>query len=81
MRTNYPLKSKLIVLILFLISFFFIPDKGLNQPYPPAPPEQHGQNGPTPLGAPVGGGSGILLALGFIYGAGKLFTIRKEKSE
>ncbi len=50
---------------------------------PPAPPSGGGGGGPggggVPVGAPIDGGLGILVALGLAYGGKKLYTIRKEK--
>lgn len=48
---------------------------------PPQPPAGgHGQGGnQQPVGAPIDGGLGILLAMGGAYGARKLYKVRKEK--
>ena len=43
-------------------------------PDPPPMPGNHGQNGAPPVGAPIDGGLGILLALGATYGGKKLWT-------
>ena len=53
---------------------------------PPLPPPPPGGGGPggsgTPVGAPIDGGMGILLALGLAYGGKKLYTMRiKDKAE
>lgn len=52
---------------------------------PPPPPNGGGSGGPggggTPVGAPIDGGMGILLALGLAYGGKKLYSMRKEKAE
>jgi hypothetical protein len=51
----------------------------------PPPPNGGGTGGPggggVPVGAPIDGGMGILLALGLAYGGKKLYTMRKEKSQ
>jgi len=45
---------------------------------PPLPPD-HGQNGNQPVGAPIDGGLGILLALGAAYGGRKIYrAVRKD---
>lgn len=50
---------------------------------PPGPPPPPGGGGPggggTPVGAPVDGGIGFLLALGLGYGGLKLYQSRKTK--
>lgn len=48
---------------------------------PPPPPGGGGPGGGggTPVGAPIDGGMGILLALGLAYGGKKLYTMRKSK--
>lgn len=51
---------------------------------PPNPPGGHGStnNGtPGPIGGPIDGGLGFLLALGGAYGARKIYTVRKERNE
>ena len=48
---------------------------------PPPPPEGHGEAGNQPPGggAPIGGGLFILLGLGAVYGAKKIFLKKKEE--
>ena len=48
-------------------------------PDPPPMPGSHGQNGNVPVGAPIDGGLGILLALGATYGCRKAWMLWKEK--
>jgi hypothetical protein len=51
---------------------------------PPPPPGASGAapgGGQTPVGAPIDGGLGILLALGLGYGGRKLYDARKTKEE
>ena len=50
-------------------------------PDAPPMPGNHGQNGNAPVGAPIDGGLGILLALGATYGGRKVWTLWKEKRE
>lgn len=47
---------------------------------PPPPPSGHGSGGNQPAGggAPIGGGIGILLALGAAYGGKKVFRLMKN---
>jgi len=45
---------------------------------PPPMPGGHGQNGAPPVGAPIDGGLGILLAMGAAYGGKKLYTAWKK---
>jgi hypothetical protein len=49
-------------------------------PTPPADPNAGGGGG-GPVGAPIDGGLGILLAMGATYGAKKLYSARKAKKE
>jgi len=49
------------------------------QPTPPPMPGDHGQNGPPPVGAPIDGGLGILLALGATYGGKKVYQAWKKR--
>ena len=66
---------------LFLLTFCFCTTNRLMaDPPAPPPPGEHGSgnNGP-PVGAPIDGGLGILLAMGGAYGARKLYKSRKDK--
>ena len=55
---------------------------GFSQPVPSGPPSQHGQNGNQPGGgAPIDGGLSILLAMGAIYAAAKVYQLKIKKSE
>lgn len=65
-----------VIVFLISLSFFSIADN----PGPPPPPGGGGPGGGgTPVGAPIDGGIGILLALGLGYGGMKLFQSRKDK--
>lgn len=70
------IKSLLFVFALLALPFLSIGD-------PPGPPPPPGGGGPggggTPVGAPVDGGIGFLLALGLGYGGLKLYKARKDK--
>jgi hypothetical protein len=73
---------KKIKFILILLAIFTLPLVSL--PDPPGPPGSGTAGpggGPTPVGAPIDGGMGILLALGLAYGGKKLYAMRKEKAE
>ena len=48
---------------------------------PPPMPGNHGQNGNAPVGAPIDGGLGILLALGATYGSRKVYQVWKKQRE
>ncbi|MEI6889447.1 MAG: hypothetical protein WCL03_09220 [Bacteroidota bacterium] len=51
-------------------------------PPPPPPPGDHGSGGnQPPVGAPIDGGLGILLAMGAAYGAKKFYKARKDKNK
>jgi hypothetical protein len=70
---------KKIKLVLILLAIFTLPLVSL--PDPPGPPGSGGGQGAgggqTPVGAPIDGGLGILLALGLGYGGKKLYNARK----
>jgi hypothetical protein len=68
--------------IAILVLFFALPLINLADGPPPPPPGQPGApgaNGNTPVGAPIDGGLGILLALGAGYGGWKIYDVRKKK--
>jgi hypothetical protein len=78
---------KKIKVVLILLAIAALPMISLSDPPgPPAPPGS-GQPGSTqgggqaPVGAPIDGGIGILLALGLGYGGKKLYTARKAQQE
>jgi len=66
-----------------LAAFIAIPLLTLAQgpPPPPGQPGAPGTSGETPVGAPIGGGLGILLAMGLGYGGWKIYKIRKDSQE
>ena len=72
---------KKLKLILVLFSIMALPLLSLSDV--PPPPNGTGGGGPggggTPVGAPIDGGMGILLALGLAYGGKKLYDMRKDK--
>ena len=72
---------KKIKLVFILLAIFALPLISL--PDPPGPPGsgagQGSGGGQTPVGAPIDGGLGILLALGLGYGGKKLYEVRKTK--
>jgi hypothetical protein len=74
---------KKIKLVFILLAIFALPLISL--PDPPGPPGPPGSGtssnggGQAPVGAPIDGGFGILLALGLGYGGKKLYNARKAK--
>lgn len=70
-------------LMRFLIFFSLLTLPFLGSGDPPGPPPPPGGGGPggggTPVGAPVDGGIGFLLALGLSYGGLKIYQSRKQK--
>ncbi|MEI6885122.1 MAG: hypothetical protein WCO02_11585 [Bacteroidota bacterium] len=73
--------KKLLTLITVML-FIIIPL--LTVADPPGPPTGGGGTGGgggTPVGAPIDGGLGILLAMGAAYGGKKLYKARKDKKE
>ena len=58
-------------MLIFILTATFS-DHAFSQPPPPPPGGGHGQSGNQPTGAPIGGGSELLVILGFGYAAWKL---------
>jgi hypothetical protein len=52
-----------------------------DDPTPPDPGGDPTTGGGTPVGAPIDGGLGILLALGASYGGMKLYKYKKKSQE
>jgi hypothetical protein len=50
-------------------------------PPPPGNPSSGGGGSPGPVGAPIDGGLGILLAMGAAYGGKKLYKARQGKNK
>ncbi|PKP29717.1 MAG: hypothetical protein CVT99_16095 [Bacteroidetes bacterium HGW-Bacteroidetes-16] len=77
--------KKNIVTIVLIGSLLFIGQNMLAQDPPPPPSGGHGQSGNSTNGggAPIGGGVGILLALGAAYGGKKVYGLfqNQEKLE
>jgi len=76
--------KKTLITALFLLSISFTTSELFAQA-PPPPSGGHGAGGNQPAngggGAPIGGGLGILLALGAAYGGKKLYTAFKQREE
>ncbi len=76
------MKNKFIALI--LTGFFFVFSLGLNaQSTEPTDPgsDPEGSNPEMGGGAPIGGGTLILIALGAAYGGKKVYKVVKENHE
>jgi len=70
------IKTYFAILALLSLTFYSVADN----PGPPPPPGGGGPGGGgTPVGAPIDGGLGILLALGLGYGGMKLLKTKKDK--
>jgi hypothetical protein len=72
---------KKLVAIAALVVFFALPM--ITVADPPPPPGQTGGGpggGPTPVGAPIDGGLGILVALAIGYGGWKIYRISKDRT-
>ena len=69
--------KKLIVQVVLVIGLSFSSMALLAQGAPPPPPGGHGSSQNEPAneggGAPIGGGLGILMALGAAYGGRKIY--------
>lgn len=76
MKKSYRLLVPVIVMLILSV----ISEKLMAQPDPPPLPDQHESNGnQSPQGAPLDGGSEVLLFLGIVYAAKKV-SERKEKT-
>lgn len=76
MKKIYRLLVPAIMMLILSISA----EKLMAQPDPPPLPDQHESNGnQSPQGAPLDGGSGVLLFLGIVYAAKKV-SERKRKT-
>jgi len=66
-----------------LIAFFVCLRLAVLADGPPPPPGNPGSGGGGggPVGAPIDGGLGILLAMGVAYGGRKFFQARKSKKK
>ena len=72
------MKMKFILTVFGILSFSIM--SLADPPLPPGNPGTGGGGG-GPVGAPIDGGLGILLAMGAIYGGRKLYKARKDKKE
>jgi hypothetical protein len=75
MKKNFRLSVPVIVML--ILSTFS--GKLMAQPDPPPLPDQHGYNGnQPPQGAPIDGGSEVLLFLGIVYAARKVSEMKRK---
>jgi len=64
--------SRFLFPVIMMLILSLISGKLMSQPDPPPLPDQHGYNGnPSPQGAPLDGGSEVLIFLGIVYAAKK----------
>lgn len=77
------MKKHLNLAILALGLMLWAPAQSLaDDPAPPPPPSGHGYGGDQgPVGAPIDGGLGILMAMGAVYGGKKYLEYKKTKPE
>lgn len=74
------MKTKTLINLSGLLVFLLLTGKLLADPPPPPPPGGHGSAGnQPPVGAPIDGGLGILMAMGAAYGGSKYFKAWKKK--
>jgi len=74
---------KKIIVQLILVITFTLSAQALLAQGPPPPPGGHGETGNQDPGggAPIGGGLGILLALGAAYGGRKAYRYWQQQKE
>ncbi len=58
---------------------FIISDVLADPPSPPSPGGNPVSGGGTPVGAPIGDGMVVLIALGIAYGTYKIYVIRRNE--
>ena len=76
--------KKILISLLFILSFTLTTTDLSAQVPPPPPAGGHGASGNQEAGgggAPIGGGLGILLALGAAYGGKKVYKAWKDNEE
>ena len=70
------------ILTVILTSFFFVLSFVVTaQTMQPGDPGSEPQPGDPPLGAPIGGGTLILIGLGAVYGGKKVYKLFKDNQE
>jgi hypothetical protein len=69
----------ILLVIVFVLFPLFINSLLAELPAPPGTGPASAPNGGTPVGAPVDNGILVLILLGTVYGAYKLYMLRKEK--
>jgi len=67
-----------LIAVFVSLSMAVLADPG---PPPPPPDPGGGGGGGGPVGAPIDGGLGILLAMGAAYGGKKLYKARQDKKK
>ena len=71
---------RILVLVIAFTVLLAISGKLMSQPGPPPLPDQHGYNGSqSQQGAPLDGGSEVLLFLGIVYAIKKMSDRKKRK--
>lgn len=78
--------KKYLLKITFILSLFILSATAMAQVPPPPPSGGHGAGGNQGAGdpgggAPIGGGLGILLALGAAYGGRKIYNAWQKEEE
>lgn len=70
---------RLFVPVIAMLILPVIAEKSMAQPDPPPLPDQHGNFGDqSPQGAPLDGGSEVLLFLGIVYAVKKVTERKRE---
>lgn len=75
---------KFILVLSFVVVYLLTASNAFAQTPPPPPPPGGGSGGNNNQpggGAPIGGGLGILLALGAAYGARKIYFYKQKLEE
>ena len=75
------MKNIIKILFIAVLISFGISVLAQAPPPPPGNAQTGGGGSDGPIGAPIDGGLGILLALGAAYGGRKLYLSRQEKSK
>lgn len=74
------MKNMIKILFVFVLISFGISASAQAPPPPPGNPRTGGGGSPGPVGGPIDGGLGILIAMGAAYGGKKIYFAREKTS-
>lgn len=80
-KQNFTDMKKILSIFTLMVVMFLITNPLAAQSFEPGDPGGEPVGPPMGGGAPIGGGTFILLALGAAYGGKKLFALQKEEED